>query len=161
MTPLDGVILIFHQLSIFFCNQIRLGFGGVGNFHLKPRNPKILHRLKISRDTWLSRSWNVHQRAQKKKVKYNIRNKNFISIKILIQFVNSLGYNSNEFLVIAGIKNPTTLDDNLISAESNTSNTSDSSNYTSDTNDDDATTSKTIVELPVDMNHMIDNSSKM
>ena len=86
-----------------------------------------------------------------------------ISIKILIQFVNSLGYNSNEFLVIAGIKNPTTLDDNdnLTSAESNTSNTSDSSNYTSDTNDDDATTSKTIVELPVDMNHMIDNSSKM
>ena len=82
-----------------------------------------------------------------------------ISIKILIQFFNFLGYNSNEFLVIAGVKDPITLDDNLTSAESNTSNTSDDTSNTSDTNDDDATTSKTIVEIPVDKNHMDDNSS--
>ena len=33
--PLDLVILCFLQLSIYYCNEILLGFGNKGKFHLR------------------------------------------------------------------------------------------------------------------------------
>jgi hypothetical protein len=95
--PLDVVGLIFQKLSVHFCNQIKMGFGQTGNYHLSQEHQSqfVDHRFQSFRDCTEPEKFIVE--------------------------LSSQGYNTDEFLKIAGIKSSTIHQKvDLTSGDSNT-----------------------------------------